>query len=115
MDEIVFDRTGFNPELLSQELFDALGGMLSGVSWDDQSIRIHLLTTGTPEVIRAIDTARAAHDPSKLTREQQKQAQLNADRSTFSDGIDPDIATLRELAERVAWLEREIRDLRGLR
>jgi hypothetical protein len=48
MDEIVFDRTGFNPELLSQELFDALGGTLSGVSWDDQSIRIHLLTTGTP-------------------------------------------------------------------
>jgi len=115
MDEIVFDRTGFNPELLSQELFDALGESLSGVSWDDQIIRIHLLTTGTPDVIRAIDMARTAHDPSQLTREQQKQAQLDADRSTFSDAIDPVTATLPELAERLAWLEREIRDLRGLR
>jgi hypothetical protein len=115
MDEIVFDRTGFNPELLSQELFDALGESLSGVSWDDQIIRIHLLTMGTPEVIRAIDMARAAHDPSLLTREQQKQGQLDSDRASFADSIDPVTATLAELAERLAWLEREIRDLRGLR
>ena len=124
MIEVSIQRGSVNVEALDAELRAALGGITSGLSLTPGQVIVHLVDKATPA---DIETARAvvlAHDPSVLTPEQQAElaqrqkldqarrdyGTSEIDLSTYS-GKDP---LLTALAEKIAWLEREITALRPI-
>lgn len=110
MNAIKLAKQNINPERLTQELWNAPGTeAVDGLSWDDDEVRIHIRGKITGAVREAVNAVIDAHDPAALTPAQQKQAALRAARAAHRNPIDPDRATVRELAQRLHWLEQEIR------
>lgn len=110
MNAITLPNHNINPERLTGELRAALGpDAITGLSWDDREIRVHVRGTISDSLHEAVGAVVAAHDPAALTPDQQTRAALRAARRLHSAPIDPDRATLRDLALRLRWLEQEIR------
>jgi hypothetical protein len=122
MIDIIVGRASVNIAALDAQLRAALGIITSGFSAGNGQVVVHLLETATPA---QVDQARAiviAHDPTALTTAQQaalarRQKLDQSRRDSGASEIDLSLYTgkdplLDALARKVAWLEREIADLR---
>jgi hypothetical protein len=105
-----------NLELLDETLRQALP--ITGISTAPGRITVHVEDSQfQPEMVAQAQTLIAAHNPNALTERQQKQqaqkAQLEVFRAQFLPDSGGGVVSLAALAEKLAWLETEIRDLRG--
>lgn len=114
IEDIVFELGDANPALLAEELRDALGACSPGVSWRGGVMRVHIHAPILPQDRARVESVRAAHNPSRLTRAEQVRADLHQQRQQHRDALDPRSVSLEALARRVAWLEAELRQLREL-
>jgi len=123
MPEIIVERQTVNIPALDQAARAALGDAVVGVSRRPGAAVIHLIADATRGQIEQARQIMLEHDPSLLTTEQTAEARriqrLQAARQNNTTELDAesinstDLTTLRQLARKVAWLEQEIRDLRG--
>ena len=130
MREIQVEREIVNVEALDAALRAALGGVVFGISAGPQKVVTYVADDATVQQISLVQTLIEQHDPTLLTPEQQvkleRHEQLEQARALgetnplLVDGEGyktvaglTDDALLR-LAQKVAWLEREIMSLRGL-
>ena len=115
-----------NREALDQTLSTALGAVYAGFaerkSGQDVLVTVNLSDAATRADIEQLDTLMAAHDPAQLTEEQQaeqqRQQRLETLREARGEALDPDDysdqdAEIQTLAQKLAWLEQEVIDLRG--
>lgn len=110
MNTINYPNTNLNPNRLSEELRAVLGAaVIPGISWTQDEIRVHVSGAITRSILDTVDTVITAHDPAALTDAQQKRADLIAERIANSTPIDPDDVTIRDIARRLRWMEKEIR------
>ncbi len=123
MIDIRFTRRTINIEALDRTLRDVLQERVIGVSAGASGIVIHLDDSASDAEIDTVGSILDAHDPALLSERQQceqnRRDQLENDRNTNETPIDlDDFLTqpqiVRELARRLAWIEREIRALRDL-
>jgi hypothetical protein len=118
MQDISIDREQVNVELLDSELKAALPGLVHGISSGRGKVVVHLDNDATNVQIANATQIVFGHDENRLTADQQKKLQREIDiaagRIAHDEPFDTKTITLEELATRIAWLEQEIRDLRGL-
>ena len=111
MQNIVIERQNANIEALDAELRAVYGELVYGISKHGNQVIVHLADGADAKPAQQVV---AAHDEKALTPAQTKQNQLEAERKIYlAEPIAVD-ATLSELIQRVAWLEKEIRDLRRM-
>ena len=121
MYSIEVERGALNTALLEQNLRALCGDLYAGLSTRPGFVT--LFVSDQADVI-LLDAARKlveAHDARQLTEAQVKaiaeQAALDAARRNTGAVLNPDDfrdnPVLLRLAEKITWLEREIRDLRG--
>lgn len=116
------EREAINLPLLDEQLRVALGAVFVGVSAVDGGVVIHLNgTADAAQTARARQIARD-HDASAKTAwqaaQQARQQKLAAARASINADLAPELLgtadpALLTIARYVAWLEQEIRDLRG--
>ena len=100
-----------NVILLDEELRAVIGNCLDGVSFDGNQVIVHLADDATSDCISKVEPVVNAHNPTKLTAIQQQWATLREnnlaplDLRLFADAD----ASVGLLAQKVAWLEMEIR------
>jgi hypothetical protein len=122
MQSISIDRTAVNVEALDADLRAALGVLTSGISVGRGQVIVHLLDTATPAQINQARAVVQAHDPARLTPEQQtraaRRARLEQSRQDYGaaeldlTAFTGQSALVRLLAQKIAWLEQEINTLR---
>jgi hypothetical protein len=123
MIEVIIQRAAVNIEALDTALRAALGNVATGISVGGGQVKLHLTDDATPA---QVDTARAlavAHVPTDLTPAQQaalirRQKLDQARRDYGASEIDLTVyagqnALLVALAQKIAWLERELAALRS--
>ncbi len=104
---------------LDEELKASLPDLVHGVSGRGKAVTVHLDDQATDSDVQTARDVVAAHDPTQLTVDQQDAQQLEQERQdNFASPLDvsaydTESATIQTLAQKVAWLEREIADLRG--
>ena len=122
MQDITIARNNVNVEALDAELQAALGNLSRGVSTGPYGVMVHLDDRATEAQIAQVQAIVEDHDPSVLTPEQQarqqRQARLETLRQTRGEALDPadyggQDAPIQTLAQKLAWLEQEVIDLRG--
>lgn len=130
MREIQVQRESVNVEALDAALRAALGDVVFGISAGPEGVVAHLADSATAEQSAQARMLIEQHDPTLLTPEQQikleRQRQLAQARAAGEinplpiDGAGYQTVAgltdeaLSRLAQKVAWLEREIASLRGL-
>jgi len=121
--EIEYKVAAINAQALDYDLKTALGAVCSGFVYDGEHLRLVMDDKATASQILQAGGIIVAHDPSKLSDAQLKEieqvAALERAREQVGDSkIDEnkygDNNLLAELAKHVAWLELEVRQLRGL-
>jgi hypothetical protein len=111
MQDVVFERLDVNVAKLDADLREVYGDKVYGLSRCGKLVMIHLADGADSRLAQQIVDA---HDDTVLTPAQVERAQLEAERETYlAEPIAFDI-TQADLVARVAWLEKEILDLRGL-
>lgn len=115
-----FSPKSVNFQALDTELRSSLGAAYKALMVSDSMIRVFL----NESVVRStVQRILEAHDPAKLTAEQQAEAAATAAlataRAEHSAQLDltafaGEAAAVQQLAAHLAWLELEIRSLRGL-
>lgn len=111
-----------NPLGLDYDLRAALTTRFYGLTYDGQHVTLVLDDTITADQLRQAQTIVATHDPARLTPDQQADvldaAKLDQARKDYA-AAELDIqpyqgkdALLEKLAQKVLWLERELKDLR---
>lgn len=122
MREILIEREDINVEALDDALRTALDTAYIGLSTRPNVIVLHLAGTTTPAQRNQARQLVINHDSSQRTQAQQKRQQrrqrLAQLRQANRDDINTDDYTLelpllRALAQKIAWLEQEIRELRN--
>jgi len=122
MNNIIIERSTINAEALDSDLRAALGAAITGVSIANGKLVIHLNDSATPQQEIQARQIVQNHNPAQLAPAQQAEAQrrqrldqarqesaLQAlDVQDYSK-MDP---AIRRLAQKIAWLEQEIADLR---
>ncbi len=122
MKTLSIELTAANITALDYDLRTALTAHYFGLTFDGQQVTLALDEAITPNEIRQAQSLVAAHDPAKLTPDQQtevlKNAKLDQARKAYAT-TELDIAPyqgkdalLQKLAEKVLWLERELNALR---
>ncbi len=110
MNAIQLRNTNINPEKLHEEIIAVLGKAVApGLSWTDADILVHIEVEITQAIRDIVDSIVLVHDPAVLTAAQQRRANLKAERIANATPIDPENITLRDIARRLRWLEKEIR------
>ena len=99
-----------NLDGLHQTLDAALGKFYHGCAFGDGELRVYLSDDATTDHIMDAINIIETHDVNALTPKQQREAHLEELRERFQESPDSDHITLKELAERVIWLESEIRE-----
>lgn len=124
MQNVIIQRETVNFGALDDALRTALGELLIGINVGGEQVTVHLDDEVTPEQIDQVRSIVEDHDPTQLTPAQQaeleRQQQLQQMREENAQPLDVSAydeqeESIRQLVARVAWLEREITDLRGLR
>jgi len=123
MQNIIVERHAVNIEALDAELRSALGDVIAGMSTRPGAIVVHLSDAASKSQANQAQRLVLDHDATQLTSEQSGEvdriqrlrAARQANRTALEvDGIsNNDVDTIKRLARKVAWLEQEIRDLRG--
>jgi hypothetical protein len=122
MKDITIERAIVNIDALDADLRAALGDSTSGFSVGGGRVIVHLLDAATRQQEEQARQIVLIHDPARLTQQQQQQAasQAKLDQARRDYGaaeIDLTVYAsqgpiIQQLAQKIAWLEREIADLR---
>jgi hypothetical protein len=122
MKDITIERGVVNIDALDSDLRAALGDSTSGFSVGGGRVIVHLLDSATRQQEDQARQIVLTHDPTRLTPQQQQQAERQArlDQARKDYGaaeIDLTVYAsqgpiIQQLAQKIAWLEREISDLR---
>jgi hypothetical protein len=122
MQDITIAQKPVNIEALDADLRAALGSTVAGISTGPYGVEVHLSDDATPTQLNQARSIVQAHDATKLSAQQQaevqREAQLeqarqdNATSLNVSDYSGQN-ALIQKLAQKIAWLEQEIADLRG--
>lgn len=123
MKTLTIARNTVNIEALDEALRSMLGAEYSGLSTRPGEVLVYLEDSAATAQAQQAEQMVIDHDASILSASQQaridneaalQQARLdNADALNLS-AYDSAAAEVQALAQRIAWLEAEIRDLRGL-
>jgi hypothetical protein len=122
MKDVTIERSTVNIEALDAELRAALGAATTGFTAGGGKIVVHLLDSATPQQENLARQIVLAHDPARLTPQQQQEAErktkLDQARRDYG-AAELDLAPyagqgpiIQKLAQKILWLEREIADLR---
>jgi hypothetical protein len=119
---IEVERHIINMALLEEQLQAVAGEAYAGISTLPGRVVAYLTDTATPALAERVHEAIQQHDATQLTADQVRaaadKAALEAARSANGVPVNPadysQNALLQQLARKVAWLEQEIRDLRGI-
>jgi hypothetical protein len=119
MNDIVVQKASINIEALDADLRAALGAAVSGISYGGGQVTVHMDDNATPTQVQQAQQIVGSHDANRLTAAQQaavtRQEALAQLRQT-ADGITLATADFagkqRDLAQKVMWLEQEVRELR---
>lgn len=123
MPTITISRDAVNLVALDAELRTALGELAQGVSVEGQKVHLHLHEDVSTEEIALARRIARQHDAALLTpeqsRRQQRRTRLQSLRQSLQDALDESAydsadPLLRQMAQRLAWLELEIRDWKDL-
>ena len=123
MIDLPIERTEINSDALDAELRSALAEKVIGISANGQIVVVHLDDSATEADLIQAESLVLAHDPAQLTPRQQtiqtRRDQLELDRDANITPLNLDdyllqLPLIRRLAQKIAWLEREIRDIRDL-
>ena len=121
MQNITIERWDVNIAALDAELRAALGELVSGISTGPYGVQVHLSDDVTPASIQQARQIITSHDPKILTPKQQarqqRQQKLSQARQNNTAEIDlsnysGQSSDIQALAQKIAWLEQEIHDLR---
>jgi tRNA(Met) C34 N-acetyltransferase TmcA len=120
MNTLKFPSMPINFELLDASLRTALGNLYQGMTQSNSALVVHVL--GDALRLQAlVEQTLRDHNPNDKTTDQRKQTQqkerLEKFRKRYPTPIDTEeIPALdpKQLSDRLAWLETEIRDIRGL-
>jgi hypothetical protein len=118
MNDIVVQKASINIEALDADLRAALGAAVSGISYGGGQVTVHMDDNATPTQVQQAQQIVGSH-ANRLTAAQQaavtRQEALAQLRQT-ADGITLATADFagkqRDLAQKVMWLEQEVRELR---
>lgn len=123
MQDIIVERYTVNIEALDETIRAALGDVVTGVSTRPGAVVIHLTDAASKSQANQARQIALDHDASILTDEQTAEAariqKLQTARLANRTELDAegigtaDLTTLKQVARKVAWMEQEIRDLRG--
>lgn len=123
MKDLTLDNiTAVNLLALDAALRSALGSAVIGLTHNGASVIVHLTDDAPPAKVAQARALVLSHDPSQLTPDQQadilNQAKLEQARADFAAELDLAIYSgkdplLEKLAQKIAWLEREINALRA--
>lgn len=122
MKTMIFERFEINEESLAADLQAALGTLTSGVSSGPSGVIVYLDDNTTPQQMAEARRIVENHDPAALTPRQQaeqlRQQKLTSLRQSRSTDLDPanyngELESIQVLAEKIAWLEQEVLDLRA--
>lgn len=120
---IEVERGEVNIALLEAQLRTLAGSDYMGLSTRPGVVTAYLTKDTSPALFDALRTAMQTHDATQLTPEQAKaiveKTKLEAARAASTEALNladyaGQDAPVQQLAAKVAWLEREIRDLRGI-
>jgi regulatory protein YycH of two-component signal transduction system YycFG len=118
MRELEIQRAPINFLLLDAELRQAIPSVYVGLSRRQDVLVVHVQESVTLEQIGLVQHIVAQHNPAQLTPQQQREQQLHNLRQaqTALDTAEfvTESAAIQTLAAKIAWLEAEIRQLRGL-
>jgi hypothetical protein len=114
MQNIQVEKAAVNTSALDAELRNNLGNIVKGISSSRGQVIVHLDDNATAEQVSQAQQIVLDHDESQLTSEQLARQLLEVDRESYRVAFDPASISLQQLAERIVWLEKEIRDLRGM-
>ena len=121
MREINIDIASINIQALDGALRAALSDVFVGLSTGPSSVTVYLTDNASDEQEQQARDIVEGHDPMQLTPEQQaeieRQQQLaelrEANSEPFAMGdYDAQPSLIQQMAQRIAWLELEIADLR---
>ena len=122
MKTLALELTAANITALDADLRASLAGHFYGLTFDGKQVTLLLDDAVTNNDIKQAKNIVATHDPAKLTPDQQagilQAAKLDQARKEYAaTELDLSVyqgkdALLQTLAEKVAWLEREINALR---
>ncbi len=122
MKDIAIERSTVNIDALDAELRAALGAATTGFTIGGGRVTVHLLDSAIPAQETLARQIVAAHDSARLTQQQQLEAErkgkLDQARRDYGAaeidlapyGVQP--PPIQQLAQKIAWLERELADLR---
>ena len=116
-----------NLEALAAGLAAQFGGLFQGIAigftGDDDVVTVNLADEATSQQVNQARSIIENHDPAVLTprqqEEQERQQKLAAMRESYRDvEVDPadysgEKSVIQALAQKLAWLEQEVVDLRG--
>jgi len=118
---ITINRAATNVSALNETLRDALGADYHGLSLYKTEVRVHLQADVSAEQVQRAEQLVKDHDPAVLTPKQQEEqareqrlADFRAADALDLSAYDGATAEVQTLAQKIAWLELEIRELRGL-
>ncbi len=123
MIDVNIERAEINSDGLDAELRSSLAEKIIGVSANGQMVIVHLDDSATQADQLQVAGIVTAHNAAQLTPHQQeietRQIQLELDRDANTTPLNVDdyltqLPVIRRLAQKIAWLEREIRDIRDL-
>jgi hypothetical protein len=119
--EFRIDRSDVNVELLDAQLRAAGGALVYGLSAQRGGVTIYVNEAMPPELRKQLEQIARTHDATQMTPEQkaltERHAMLEQGRTDVPLSVDDFKASdpaSQALARKIAWLEQEIRDLRGL-
>jgi len=124
MQHITVKRNTVNFDALNDDLRDALDEVVIGLSTRPGAVIVHLSDEATSEQLAEAQKIAISHDETVITTAQtvelaQSQS-LYAARDANQEKIDADrvwrvnLRTFKQMINKIAWLEQEIRDLRGI-
>jgi hypothetical protein len=123
MKEIIVPKSPINTSVLDAELRSNLGADYLGLSTRLGDVIVFLEDSASGEVVQEAEAIVLAHDANTLSAEQEaelaRQEALATARNAHPLSLDLDdfeasAQDVQTLAGYLAWLELEIRDLRGL-
>jgi hypothetical protein len=121
MIEMKIERADVNVELLDAQLRAAAGEHFYGLSLQRGAVLLYLSDAISPDTQQTLGRIARQHDATQVTPKQQAEAErkIALEQGRTRVPIDEkqyegSPALIQALAAKIAWLEQEIRDLRGV-
>lgn len=117
------ERQQTNVQALDSDIREALGATFLGLSTQEGKVILHFAEDVSGTQMKLARDKAVLHDPDILSASQEaelaRQQNIVTSRERMKTSLDvaefaSETSMVKTLVERVAWLEAEVRDLRGL-